>query len=426
MAARIDRLMLVHEWIGSAMPEELAALLSLALFERAAATRVGVAAMAVAAIAGAIPALAAARALFKPYALVSSVATLLALGVLGGLHGVGWYQARSLEADTALMRSLALAEQVDALPAPPPDVGAQRVSQIGGARAWDGGGWTELQASSAGTEFPSMEVAGDDRALLALAPDAPARVLIDHDPWADGRMAAPSTVALLTERPAYPDEPRSPYLDWTRLGEVAFLWLPGDSHGAPLGLGPGIGSVPAEEPVEDPAPRKTGKATLGDGAGRDEELAEAAGILAALIAADTGGADLFGTAAGPWPPMEESVYVLDGGMAPGAGDLGLPADTDATWVVAVGAAPREIPRGDGAAAALAEAVQVLGRSYVVFLPADHWTVEELVGLCLTAAPPRTHDPYGWDSWGEITVRRTCAIDRALPAPAGGPRLMGLP
>ena len=51
-------------------------------------------------------------------------------------------------------------------------------------------------------------------------------------------------------------------------------------------------------------------------------------------------------------------------------------------------------------------------------------VQDLVTLCLTAAPGGAVDP--WSSHWDDTPRTTCALDDALPFPAEGARLQGLP
>lgn len=370
VAGRMGGASMVQEAVASADPESMASLMTVGLAQRIDATSVGLATLALVLVAGAIPALAAARSLFRPYTLVSGAATLLVLGLLGGLHGIGAYQQRSLEGGMSVMRAVEHAAMIDDLPSPPDTAGEARVTYLDRALRWDCGGWTRIVFGASTLETPSMEYAGDEQPLIAAPGSAPAQGLLRFDEWDWGREVTPSRIRVLTQRPAYDDRLHSPYLDWIRLGAVEFLWLPGGNTAPP---------------------------PLDDTIGTEQKL--------------------------DWPPIQESIYVLDGGNAPGAADLGLPADSTGIWVIAVGAAPREIPRGDDAARLLAEAVEVLDRPYVVFLPAGDWTVQDLVTLCLTAVPPGA--PYDINWWTRFEVKKTCAIDTALPFPAHGPRLQGL-
>jgi hypothetical protein len=423
VTTRMNLLMTLQQLMGTAAPEQMGALFTSVLTERAAATGVGLAAMAVALVAGAIPSVAAIRALLKPYALISAALTVVVLGLLGGLHAIGWYQAHDQAGDTALMRSQELAETVTGLPQPPASAAESRVVQLDGAMWWNGAGWSRLTGGVGGTEMPSMAYGGPQRGLLALEATTPARVLVDSASWEGSRESFPQEIEILTDRPPTGAGPSSPYLDWTRLGAVEFLWLAGGASG-PLPLD---GSTGASEWIEEPLPQQKGSKSraVKVETSTNQEIAEAAGILAVLMQGDTG-EGLGAVLQSQWPPIEESIYVLDGAGAPGAIDLGIPTDSDGIWVIAVNAAPREIARGDEAARQLAEAVEVLDRPYLVFLPADRWTVQDLITLCLTAVPPSTSDPYGYWGSGATEIDPTCAVDAALPLPEHGPRLQGLP
>jgi hypothetical protein len=354
--------------------------------------------------------------LFKTYALVSGVVALAAVVSTAALMGLGEWQSRTLQARTTVRRALDLAASVQELPAPPEGVYAGHVTPMDSRLTLEGGAWVSADVGGGqgaagihGTEWPSMAWDGASDAvdpLIAVDASTPGKQLLEIKNLGLGRAwVQPEELRLLVATPPWDGEPGGPYLQWTRLGEVRLAWLPGQTGGLGVsGLG---GSSGAGGPSDGQIARS---------AYLSEEVSNS-GILALLAGSGTSSADLFGTAA-PAAALD-AVYVLDGGAAPGAGDLGLPAASNHPWLLRRGLPPEDLGEVGDAAITLADKVEILAPSHVVFLPGGHWTVQDLVTLCARAVPQQTAAPDAW-SWEEPTSTTACAIDDHLPASWAAP------
>lgn len=109
-----------------------------------------------------------------------------------------------------------------------------------------------------------------------------------------------------------------------------------------------------------------------------------------------------------WPPPEESLYVLDGSAAGGSGAWGVTDRSRDTWVSSRGGPARAIGQGEDAARMLRSVAEEQRPTYILFVPGEQWTVQDLVYLWMYATDEAQ---FSWDEW---TV--SCLLGEAAPAP----------
>lgn len=120
---------------------------------------------------------------------------------------------------------------------------------------------------------------------------------------------------------------------------------------------------------------------------------------------------------GEYQRTPRTVYVLDGGGIDGADTFGVPPDSDTTWLIRHGQPPVDLGNAGTAPEGLAGIVEQERVELVVFLPAQHWTVEDMVRLCDRAVPQPT-GPRTWDFCEGVYLPRSgieCALSDHFPA-----------
>ncbi len=352
MAVRLRGLMVVHEAIAMASPETLQSFIAMGWHTFDGGTQVGLVALLTVFVAHAVPVMGAREHLLRPYTLVSSGLSLLALLVPVGLYvAVAWWSG-SIAGSSMMLRAVDVAATVPGLPAPAETYSEQRVSHFETVITYSGGRWTRA-------DEPLEQIDHWDPtyvALLATPATTPANSLLETENLAGGGPPLAPHVQILVRRPPYMDLPDSPYFEWGHLGVVTFEHLALTRQ-----AGDGVtGATPSGEPRP--------------------EL---------------------------WPPPEESLYVFDGSAAGGGAAWGVTERSRDTWVVARGGQARAIGQGEDAARMLRSIAEEHRPSTILFVPGEQWTVQDLVYLWMYATDEAQ---YSWDEW---TVR--CVLDAAAPA-----------
>jgi hypothetical protein len=119
--------------------------------------------------------------------------------------------------------------------------------------------------------------------------------------------------------------------------------------------------------------------------------------------------DLWGYGYGSTPTSANSVFVIDGSAHERADLWGLSGSAESVWLVGPQSAAAPIGSVQAAAEGLDQRAGELGVEYVVFVPGDTWSVQDLVTLC------HSLQGSGYDGWSYGTTRARCAFTAELPA-----------
>lgn len=357
------------------------------------ASAVGLVAVALIGLCALIPVLWSIRSLFKVPTFAWGTVSVLLVAVVVLLHGVAVWQSKIVATDGNLMAVTQVTLHHSELPVRNQPVD-RMMPYFGQIAEVSTGAWMTFDTSQ-GKIDPYWGSNDVDPALVAVAadPSLTASELLDV-PVTSRPGAARPELLVLTREPAGDLPGRwldSPYHEWTRLSTVTFQWLPKAPADSQAGDGGPVATTP--EPEVTAASEKAGLAAL---------LADS-GTIGNLL--NEGSA-----AQAPLPiDLNYTLYVVDG-AANGGEALGLDEATDATWLLSSQHTARSWDNLEDLAAALRGTIEESSPRRVAFVPGEHWTVQELITLCLTAAP-QIEVYSSWDTPEDLVV---CALDSQVP------------
>ncbi len=278
-------------------------------------------------------------------AVIGALLVVLVLVVLVAVPGISHWRSGRVIACTGMMRALAAADEVPALPTPGPQspaIGGFDSILIHGA-----GGWTRRDES----DLPYAYGEFDPTSPLLLAPaNLRARSVLGAE-WMTAEVEA---IHVLTRQESSPRDGLDDLLRSQALGTVDFARY----------MGPG----------------------------------------------DTETASSWGYGYESLPRAANSVFAVDGTAHEQAESWGMTSAVEEVWLVGRGPGGVSLGTPEIAALAIAERVGARGAEFVVFVPGDTWSLQDLLDLCLAVSTPSL------DSRSYATSPVACAFAEDLPAP----------